>query len=49
MQDPYISPDIADSPFTRASFVTEALVSQNGVDEDMPVTLREALLVEGSR
>ena len=30
VHEPYISHEIADSHFTRASFVTEALVSQNG-------------------
>ena len=29
VHEPYISHEIADSPFTRASFITEALVSWN--------------------
>ena len=30
VHEPYISHEIADSPFTRASFITEALVNQYG-------------------
>ena len=48
VQKPYISHEITDSPFTRASFDTEALVSQNGLHEVLnSLTSMEEYLLPG--